>query len=87
MIYSLLRKLPVSHTRHRIDFAGVALLVVATTALMLALNWGGVHYAWDSKQILVLFAVFAIFADSILLAARAARRSRSCRLRCSIIGS
>jgi EmrB/QacA subfamily drug resistance transporter len=62
MIYSLLRKLPVSHKRHRIDFAGVGLLVVATTALMLALNWGGVHYAWDSNQILVLFAVFAIFA-------------------------
>jgi MFS family permease len=62
MIYSLLRKLPVSHKRHRIDFAGVGLLVVATTALMLALNWGGVHYAWNSTQILVLFAVFAIFA-------------------------
>jgi MFS family permease len=38
MIYSLLRKLPVSHKRHRIDFAGVGLLLVATTALMLALN-------------------------------------------------
>jgi EmrB/QacA subfamily drug resistance transporter len=62
MIYSLLRKLPVSHARHQIDYVGVALLIVGTTALMLALNWGGVHYAWDSKQILALFAVFAIFA-------------------------
>ena len=61
MIYSLLRKLPVDHTHHRIDFAGAGLLIVATTALLLALNWGGVHYPWSSNQILVLFAVFAIF--------------------------
>jgi EmrB/QacA subfamily drug resistance transporter len=62
MIYSLLRKLPVSHKRHQIDYAGVALLLIATTALMLALNWGGVRYPWSSNQILVLFAVFVVFA-------------------------
>jgi EmrB/QacA subfamily drug resistance transporter len=62
MIYSLLRKLPVSHRHHRIDFAGAGLLIIFTTALMLALNWGGVHYPWRSNQILVLFAIFAVFA-------------------------
>ena len=67
LIYSLLRKLPVSHKHHRIDFAGVGLLIVGTTALMLALNWGGIHYPWKSNQILVLFAVFAIFATLFFL--------------------
>jgi EmrB/QacA subfamily drug resistance transporter len=67
MIYSLLRKLPVSHKHHQIDFAGAGLLIVATAALMLALNWGGVHYPWTSNQILVLFAVFAIFATLFFL--------------------
>ncbi len=67
MIYSLLRKLPVSHKHHQIDFAGAGLLIVATTALLLALNWGGVHYPWTSNQIFVLFAVFAIFATLFFL--------------------
>src|SRR5262249_50541886 len=52
----------VGHTHHRIDFVGAGLLIVATTVLMLALNWGGVHYLWSSNQILVLFTVFVIFA-------------------------
>jgi EmrB/QacA subfamily drug resistance transporter len=61
-IYSLLRKLPVSGQRHRIDVAGAVLLVVATVALMLALNWGGVRYPWSSLQVVALLATFVVFA-------------------------
>jgi MFS family permease len=42
---------------HRIDYAGAASLVVAASALVLAFSWAGTTYAWDSPQILGLFAV------------------------------
>ena len=61
-----LRKLPVAAHRHSIDWLGAALLVVATSLLLLALNWGGGTYPWSSAQILGLFAasafVWAVFA-------------------------
>ena len=53
-MYSLLRKLPVGGQRHRIDSLGAVLLVVATLALMLVLDWGGVTYAWTSLPIVGL---------------------------------
>jgi MFS family permease len=61
-IYSLLRKLPVSGQRHQIDIAGAVLLVIATIALMLVLNWGGVTYPWTSLPTIGLVALFVIFA-------------------------
>src|SRR6516162_5527874 len=61
-MYSLLRKLPVDRQHHRIDIFGAALLVVATVALMLMLNWGGITYAWTSLPIAGLVAVFVLFA-------------------------
>ena len=48
---------PRPESRHRLDIAGAALLVVATSSLMLALNWGGHAYPWASLQVLGLFAV------------------------------
>lgn len=61
-----LKKLPVAAHSHRIDWLGAALLIVATSLLLLALNWGGGTYPWASPQILGLFgasaAVWAIFA-------------------------
>jgi predicted MFS family arabinose efflux permease len=61
-MYSLLRKLPVDREHHRIDVLGAALLVVATVALMLLLNWGGITYAWTSLPSAGLAAVFVLFA-------------------------
>src|SRR5262245_19949471 len=62
LIYSLLRKLPVDQRPPQIDYAGAALLVAVTVALLLAFGWAGVRYSWGSTPILALFAIFVIFA-------------------------
>lgn len=46
-----LRHLPVRGSRHRIDYAGSALLIAATICLLLALTWGGHRYPWFSGEI------------------------------------
>jgi len=55
----------VRRERQPIDFAGIALLVAATTALLLLLAWGGGEFPWVSATtagfglaICVLFALF-----------------------------
>jgi len=60
IINNPLRKLPVAARNHRIDGWGAALLVVATTLLLLVLNWGGSAYAWTSPQILGLIGASAL---------------------------
>jgi EmrB/QacA subfamily drug resistance transporter len=50
---------------HRLDFLGGALMMVATSLVLLALNWGGHRFAWSSPVILSLFAAAA--AVTILL--------------------
>jgi MFS family permease len=52
-----LRQLPRHDRPHRLDVLGVSLMVSAAISLLLALDWGGVHYPWTSWQIVVLFAV------------------------------
>jgi EmrB/QacA subfamily drug resistance transporter len=39
---------------HKLDYLGAALLVFATTSLLLALSWGGRRFAWTSEQVLLL---------------------------------
>ncbi|MDP4023495.1 MDR family MFS transporter [Methylobacterium sp. NEAU 140] len=51
-----LKRLPRHERRHRLDYPGAALMVLASTSLLLALSWGGVRYAWDSAPILGLLA-------------------------------
>jgi len=48
-------KLPSVHIPAKIDYAGAALIVGASSALLLALTWGGTQYAWDSATIVGLF--------------------------------
>ena len=48
-------KLAPRHERpHKLDYLGAALLILATTSLLLALSWGGRRYAWTSEQVLSL---------------------------------
>ena len=48
---SLLQKLK------RIDYAGTIVIVGATVALLLSLNWGGNEYAWNSPVVITLLGV------------------------------
>ncbi|MCJ7514413.1 MAG: MFS transporter [Dehalococcoidia bacterium] len=48
--------------KHRIDWAGIAVLAVAVIPLLLALSWGGTEYPWISVQVISLFALSIIAA-------------------------
>jgi EmrB/QacA subfamily drug resistance transporter len=54
--YRALERLPRNERPHQLDWAGAALMVAAALALMLAMTWGGVRYAWASPPILALIA-------------------------------
>lgn len=47
-------------TRPKVDYVGMALLALATTALILLGTWGGSLYAWVSPQIIGLAAAVVI---------------------------
>ena len=46
--------------KHRIDYLGIATLILAVVPILLALSWGGVEYPWSSVTIISLFAFSAI---------------------------
>lgn len=58
----VLAKMPLLHhgATGRIDFPGAALVVLAFVPLLLALSIGGTQYAWNSREIITLFAVAAL---------------------------
>lgn len=53
---------PAPITKHikRLDPLGSFFLVPAIVCLLLALQWGGSTYAWDSGQIVILLVLFGI---------------------------
>lgn len=55
-------RLPVLRTKHRVDYAGAALLSISVVSLLLATVWGGVDYPWGSVQIIGLFAASLVGA-------------------------
>ncbi|WP_138494250.1 MDR family MFS transporter [Paenibacillus pinistramenti] len=59
-----------NHLKQRIDWFGAITLVGAIVCLMFALELGGETYAWDSAQILGLFAGFAVLLIAFLLIER-----------------
>jgi len=67
-----LRQLPRNERPHQLDVIGAVLMVAAALLLMLALAWGGTHYAWRSPLILGLLAgsaiVWGLFAARLLSA-------------------
>jgi len=44
----------------RIDYAGAAVMIIALIPILLAFTWGGGDYAWNSVQIIGMFAFAAI---------------------------
>ncbi|MET3960860.1 EmrB/QacA subfamily drug resistance transporter [Marmoricola sp. OAE513] len=53
-----------------IDWSGIAVLTVWIVCLVLGITWGGTEYAWDSWQIITLFAVAAAGLLSFVLIER-----------------
>jgi EmrB/QacA subfamily drug resistance transporter len=53
--------------RRKIDYTGVALLVVAAVPLMLALSWAGQEYAWNSPTIIALFGIAILGIGAFIL--------------------
>jgi EmrB/QacA subfamily drug resistance transporter len=49
--------LPATRTKARIDWAGIVLLTVTISAVVLAATWAGSTYPWGSWQVLTLAAV------------------------------
>ena len=56
--------------KHKIDFAGVATMIMAVVPAMLALTWAGVEYPWGSAQIMGMFAFSALMLVSFILIER-----------------
>lgn len=56
VITSIVLRLPFRKVQHRIDFFGAALVMGATSALLLVTVWGGSQYPWGSGQIIGLAA-------------------------------
>src|SRR5215204_963959 len=73
MSNAALKRLPRHDRRHRLDVLGAALLMGATIALLLALNWGGVRYAWLSAPIAALLAGSAALWAALALRLYTAR--------------
>ena len=67
--------------RHKIDYLGSAALVLWSVPLLLAISFGGNQYAWNSWQILSLFAAAAVMLLAfIVIELRAAEPIISPRL-------
>lgn len=60
------------YLRHKIDYPGLVVLVLAIVSLMLALSWAGVQYPWGSSQIVGMFAfAAAMFVILVFIERRA----------------
>lgn len=57
----------VSGRKHKIDYLGSTFLILWSVPLLLGLSWGGSEYAWDSVQILGLFAGAAVMLIAFLV--------------------
>jgi EmrB/QacA subfamily drug resistance transporter len=69
---TLLRKLPRHDRPHKLDFLGAALVMAASSSLMLALSMGGVNYPWLSVPILALFAAALLLGVAFIVRQRTA---------------
>src|SRR5581483_4548085 len=58
---------------HSIDWTGAGLLAAGTTALLLALVWGGRDYGWTSRHVLGALGVSVFLLTAFALVERRAR--------------
>jgi EmrB/QacA subfamily drug resistance transporter len=58
--------LPVRRSPHKIDYAGAALLSLASVSVLLVSVWGGLHYAWLSPQIISM-SILAVVATALFI--------------------
>nr|WP_062301228.1 MDR family MFS transporter [Demequina subtropica] len=72
MAAAFLHPAPEDRAKPRLDLAGMALLAIATTAIVLVTSFGGRTYAWDSPQIIGLGAVTVVAAVAFVLVERRA---------------
>lgn len=61
-LYMVANKMPTlnSHQGGKIDYLGAMLLLVVFIPFLLALTWGGNRYAWDSPELLSIFALSGV---------------------------
>ncbi|WP_433171052.1 MDR family MFS transporter [Actinoallomurus sp. CA-150999] len=64
--------LPHHKIKHKIDWLGAVLLIVAASALMLVRSWGGSHYGWGSWQIIGLAVISVVSTLLFVLVERRA---------------
>ena len=69
---TLLRKLPRHERPHKLDFLGAALIMAASSSVMLALSMGGVSYPWASTPVMGLFAVALLLGSAFIVRLRTA---------------
>lgn len=67
IVTSVVLKLPVSRTRHHIDFLGSALVASAVTGFLLITVWGGNTYPWSSPTIIGLGAASVLMTAAFIL--------------------
>ncbi|MBT2383145.1 MFS transporter [Streptomyces sp. ISL-11] len=69
MVVMAARTIPVvrSAVRPLIDYAGIALVALGASGLVLALEWGGSQYAWGSAVIIGLFAASVVLLTAFVL--------------------
>jgi MFS family permease len=65
MTWNTLRKLPLVHRPHKLDFLGAGLVMLATVSFLLACTWGGTTYPWASGVIIGLFGFTIVIAAII----------------------
>jgi EmrB/QacA subfamily drug resistance transporter len=72
LIVRFLHEAPAAGRRHRIDYAGSALILLACGVLVFALLQGGVAWAWSSPASVGCFAAAALLAAGAVLVERRA---------------
>jgi EmrB/QacA subfamily drug resistance transporter len=55
------------HMKHKVDYLGALAMILGVTPLMLALNWGGAAYDWNSPTILGLLGFSVVMLVLLII--------------------